>query len=88
MGSACETLVYFSSMLAIPPVLTIWVDMDLCCLIDSEDRLPATDLVNMLGDLFARGMFRSVADILNGLSFAAQRRGFTSSPCPMLEYRS
>ncbi|GJE92938.1 hypothetical protein PsYK624_090970 [Phanerochaete sordida] len=29
-------------------------DMDLCCLIDSEDRLPATDLVNMLGDLFAR----------------------------------
>lgn len=29
-------------------------DMDLCCLIDSEERLPATDLVNMLGDLFAR----------------------------------
>ncbi|KAI0696154.1 hypothetical protein BC835DRAFT_885530 [Cytidiella melzeri] len=29
-------------------------DMDLCCLIDSEDRLPATALVNMLGDLFAR----------------------------------
>ena len=29
--------------------------MDLCCLIDSEDQLPATALVNMLGDLFARG---------------------------------
>ncbi|KAI0092267.1 hypothetical protein BDY19DRAFT_590157 [Irpex rosettiformis] len=29
-------------------------DMDLCCLIDSEDRLSATALVNMLGDLFAR----------------------------------
>jgi hypothetical protein len=36
--------------------------MDLCCLIDSEDRLPATDLVNMLGDLFARGMSWSVVN--------------------------
>ncbi|KAF8262459.1 hypothetical protein EI94DRAFT_1704748 [Lactarius quietus] len=29
-------------------------DMDLCCLIDSEERLAATDLVNMLGDLLER----------------------------------
>ncbi|KAF9813287.1 hypothetical protein IEO21_05671 [Rhodonia placenta] len=29
-------------------------DMDLCCLIDSEERLSATDLVNMLGDLLER----------------------------------
>jgi len=29
--------------------------MDLCCLIDSEDRLSATDLVTMLGDLLERG---------------------------------
>ena len=30
-------------------------DMDLCCLIDSEERLSATDLVTMLGDLLERG---------------------------------
>ena len=30
--------------------------MDLCCLIDSDDRLAATDLVTMLGDLLERGM--------------------------------
>ncbi|KAH9834392.1 uncharacterized protein C8Q71DRAFT_139441 [Rhodofomes roseus] len=29
-------------------------DMDLCCLIDSEERLAATDLVNMAGDLLER----------------------------------
>ncbi|KAH9916204.1 uncharacterized protein B0H18DRAFT_1038791 [Fomitopsis serialis] len=29
-------------------------DMDLCCLIDSEERLSATDLVNMVGDLLER----------------------------------
>ena len=30
--------------------------MDLCCLIDSEERLAATDLVTMLGDLLERGI--------------------------------
>jgi terminal uridylyltransferase len=30
--------------------------MDLCCLIDSEERLAATDLVSMLGNLLERGM--------------------------------
>lgn len=30
-------------------------DMDLCCLIDSQERLAATDLVTMLGDLLERG---------------------------------
>lgn len=29
-------------------------DMDLCCLIDSQERLAATDLVTMLGDLLER----------------------------------
>ncbi|TFK24857.1 hypothetical protein FA15DRAFT_591711 [Coprinopsis marcescibilis] len=29
-------------------------DMDLCCLIDSEDKLSAADLVTMLGDLLER----------------------------------
>ncbi|KAF9528870.1 hypothetical protein CPB83DRAFT_766212, partial [Crepidotus variabilis] len=29
-------------------------DMDLCCLIDSEERLAASDLVTMLGDLLER----------------------------------
>lgn len=33
--------------------------MDLCCLIDSKERLAATDLVTMLGDLLERGMFGS-----------------------------
>ena len=30
-------------------------DMDLCCLIDSEERLNACDLVTMLADLLERG---------------------------------
>lgn len=29
--------------------------MDLCCLIDSDERLAASDLVTMLGDLLERG---------------------------------
>lgn len=29
--------------------------MDLCCLIDSDERLAAADLVTMLGDLLERG---------------------------------
>lgn len=32
------------------------IDMDLCCLIDSDERLAASDLVTMLGDLLERGM--------------------------------
>jgi terminal uridylyltransferase len=31
--------------------------MDLCCLIDSDERLAATDLVTMLGDLLERGAY-------------------------------
>ena len=34
-------------------------DMDLCCLIDSQERLSATDLVTMLGDLLERGMLHA-----------------------------
>lgn len=30
-------------------------DMDLCCLIDSDERLSASDMVTMLGDLLERG---------------------------------
>ena len=33
----------------------LYPDMDLCCLIDSEERLAASDLVTMLGDLLERG---------------------------------
>jgi hypothetical protein len=36
--------------------ITWRIDMDLCCLIDSDERLSATDLVNMLSDLLERGM--------------------------------
>ena len=31
-------------------------DMDMCCLIDSEERLAASDLVTMVGDLLERGV--------------------------------
>lgn len=33
--------------------------MDLCCLIDSDERLSATDLVTMLGNLLERGIYQS-----------------------------
>ncbi len=36
--------------------LPVSIDMDLCCLIDSEEHLAASDLVTMVGDLLARGM--------------------------------
>ena len=36
-------------------LLMSYIDMDLCCLIDSNERLSATDLVTMLGDLLERG---------------------------------
>jgi terminal uridylyltransferase len=35
--------------------LTLISDMDLCCLIDSEERLAASNLVTMVGDLLERG---------------------------------
>ncbi len=36
--------------------LYVLKDMDLCCLIDSNERLAASDLVTMLGDLLERGL--------------------------------
>lgn len=41
-----------------PPqtALILLKDMDLCCLIDSNERLSASDLVTMLGDLLERGL--------------------------------
>lgn len=30
--------------------------MDLCCIIDTGERLAASDLVTMVGDLLERGM--------------------------------
>lgn len=56
MASACATQVWIHDSGGSFCVVTWIPDMDLCCLIDSEDRLPAMDLVNMLGDLFARGV--------------------------------
>lgn len=35
-------------------------DMDLCCLIDSGERLNAADLVTMVGDLLERGTQRAL----------------------------
>lgn len=57
MDSAFGILV--SSILDNEPTfrgLNDMLDMDLCCLIDSEERLNACDLVTMLGDLLERGM--------------------------------
>ena len=39
--------------------------MDLCCLIDSERRLPASDLVTMVGDLLERGKFSFFSSLLS-----------------------
>jgi hypothetical protein len=40
--------------------LIVRSDMDLCCLIDSDERLAATDLVTMLGDLLERGAYHTI----------------------------
>jgi terminal uridylyltransferase len=46
----------YSSILFLTQPFNSHIDMDLCCLIDSKERLAATDLVTMLGDLLERGM--------------------------------
>jgi len=43
--------------------------MDLCCLIDSSERLAATDLVTMLGDLLERGMYHDPLSPLSSHNF-------------------
>lgn len=45
-----------------PSYLFSLEDMDLCCLIDSDERLSASDLVVMLGDLLNRGWLYILAD--------------------------
>lgn len=57
--------------------------MDLCCLIDSEDRLPATALVNMLGDLFARGTPQSIHGWVSNIPLVHRNEvpHQTTSPC-------
>ena len=68
---------------------SFFVDMDLCCLIDSEERLSATDLVTMLGDLLERGQTRPISNSRPLLLIIAfQKRNFTSSHYPMPVYRS
>ena len=62
MGLAYETLVRrYSSLMMYFTIFTTdpavnWTDMDLVCLIDSEERLNASDLVTMVGDLLERGL--------------------------------
>lgn len=48
------------------------VDMDLCCLIDSAERLAASDLVTMLGDLLERGKWRIISQPLCMPHFALE----------------
>jgi terminal uridylyltransferase len=65
------------------------IDMDLCCLIDSEERLSATDLVTMLGDLLERGQTRPISHSRPLLLIVFfQKRNFTSSRYPMPVYQS
>lgn len=54
MASLFATLVPLSYFYT-PSYSLHLLDMDLCCLIDSGERLNASDLVTMLGDLLERG---------------------------------
>lgn len=56
--------------------------MDLCCLIDSDERLSASDLVVVLGDLLERGqsLFRPVID--TGPHSAVSETKFHVKPLP------
>ena len=68
---------------------TICIDMDLCCLIDAEERLSATDLVTMLGDLLERGMLHPSphsAPSSNQFFLGTQKQNSTSSHYLMLVY--
>ena len=60
MVLACEILVSRACPLHYGYRLKVPSDMDLCCLIDSDERLAATDLVTMLGDLLERGTYLSI----------------------------
>jgi hypothetical protein len=62
--------------------------MDLCCLIDSKERLAATDLVTMLGDLLERGMYFSIHHLTFPFSSYPQKQNFTSKLYLMREYPS
>jgi len=56
--------------------------MDLCCLIDSDERLSASDMVTMFGDLLERG--QSIFYVRVDVSFIAHRNKVqcqTSAPC-------
>lgn len=55
MASVCGTQVRGHVGHTFLGVDSLPTDMDLCCLIDSDERLAASDLVTMLGDLLARG---------------------------------
>jgi terminal uridylyltransferase len=61
MDSVCEILVSRARQLhsLSKHRLIVHSDMDLCCLIDSDERLAATDLVTMLGDLLERGAYHT-----------------------------
>ena len=61
MDSVCEILVSRARQLysLSEHRLIVRSDMDLCCLIDSDERLAATDLVTMLGDLLERGAYHT-----------------------------
>ncbi len=56
--------------------------MDLCCLIDSDERLAASDLVTMLGDLLERG--ESLWPVFEGENshISSQETKFHVKPLP------
>jgi terminal uridylyltransferase len=64
------------------------LDMDLCCLIDSDERTTASNLVTLLGDLLERGKAISPDITPHNSSHRPQKLSFASSRCLMLGYRS
>lgn len=56
--------------------------MDLCCLIDSDERLAATDLVTMLGDLLERGVYLIPVQFACFLNFTMIETKFHVKPLP------
>jgi len=63
-------------------------DMDLCCLIDSDERTTASNLVTLLGDLLERGKIPRPISTPHVAHLISQKPSFTSSRCLMLGYLS
>lgn len=60
-------------------------DMDLCCLIDSDERTTASNLVTLLGDLLERGKapkHNNTFRVTHAITFRNQVSRQTATSCP------